>query len=66
MSVIREKRLEKLYTQDRLAKEVGVDRTTVAKWETGEIIPRPDKLIKLSELFDCTVDDLVKGGVTSG
>lgn len=66
MSVIREKRLEKLYTQDRLAKEVGVDRTTVAKWETGEIIPRPDKLIKLSELFHCTVDDLVKGGVTSG
>ena len=65
MNVFREKRLEILYTQGRLAKEVGVDRTTIAKWETGQTVPRPDKLIKLSILFNCTVDELVKGGVGS-
>ena len=65
MNVFREKRLEILYTQDRLAKEVGVDRSTIAKWETGQVVPRPEALIKLSKLFNCTVDELLKGGEVS-
>ena len=49
-------------TQDQLAGALEVDRSTVTKWERGQCIPRPDKLLKLSELFGCTVDELLKGG----
>ena len=27
-------------TQDGLAEKLGVDRSTVAKWETGDALPR--------------------------
>ena len=64
--MIKQKRKSLNMTQNDLAKMLGVSRSTVAMWELGKIIPRPDKLIKLSELFHCTVDDLVKGGVSSG
>ena len=45
----------------QLAELVGVDRSTVAKWETGIAYPRVEILIKLSEIFGCTLDELVKG-----
>ena len=48
------------YTQEQVANLLGVDRSTVAKWETGIALPRADTLIKLATLFDCTVDELLK------
>ena len=61
MNCIRQKRLDFLLTQNALALKVGVDRTTIAKWEAGVVLPPTDKLIKLSEIFNCTLDELVKG-----
>lgn len=48
--------------QEDIAKDLNVDRTTVSKWETGEAMPPADKLIKMSKLFGCTVDELL--GIT--
>ncbi|MBR2389001.1 MAG: helix-turn-helix transcriptional regulator [Clostridia bacterium] len=48
-------------TQSDLALMVGVDRSTVAKWELGIAFPRVEVLLKLSEVFKCTVDELLKG-----
>lgn len=48
-------------TQQALADSVGVKRSTVAMWEKGVIYPRVDVLIELSNLFNCTIDELVKG-----
>ena len=31
-------------TQSALADEIGVDRSAVAKWETGKALPRSDHL----------------------
>ena len=45
-------------TQEQLADKLGVERTTVAKWETGEASPRADKLPKLAEVLGCRIDDL--------
>lgn len=45
-------------TQNDLAVKLGVDRSTVAKWETGEAFPRADKLPQLAEILGCKIDDL--------
>lgn len=45
-------------TQSALAEELGVDRSTIAKWETGKANPRADLLPKLAKVLGCSVDDL--------
>lgn len=54
---LREKR--KLRQVD-IAEALKVDRTTVTKWETGESMPRADKLVELSRILKCSVDKLLK------
>lgn len=55
---IKELRVNKKMTQEELAKEMNVDRSTVAMWETGKALPRTDKLPKLAEVLGCTIDEL--------
>ena len=45
-------------TQESLAKLINVDRSTIAKWETGEASPRSEKLPMLAKVLDCRIDDL--------
>jgi transcriptional regulator with XRE-family HTH domain len=45
-------------TQDGLAEKLGVDRSTVAKWETGDALPRAGMLPKIASIFGCSIDDL--------
>lgn len=47
--------------QEELALELSVDRSTVAKWETGKSLPRAEMLIKLASVLNCTVDELLTG-----
>ena len=49
-------------SQLELAERLGVSRQSVSKWETGQSVPDLDKLIKLSDLFGITVDELVREG----
>lgn len=56
-------RKEKNYTQEQLAALLGVSRQSVSKYESGLTYPETDKLIRLSELFGCTVDFLLKDNV---
>lgn len=51
-------------TQEHLAMLVGVSRQSVAKWEAERSYPEMDKLIKLCEIFDCSLDELVRGDLT--
>lgn len=53
-------RTEKRLTQEDLADLLGVSRQSVSKWESDASTPELDKLIRLSEVFDITVDKLVK------
>ena len=48
-------------SQDALAETLGVSRQSVSKWETDTSVPDLDKLVKLSDLFDISLDELVKG-----
>ncbi len=46
-------------SQDDVAKALHVDRSAVAKWETGAAMPRADKLPALARLLGCTIEELM-------
>ena len=47
------------YTQDDIAEKLNVSRQSIAKWESGESTPDIYNCIKLAELFNVQLDDLV-------
>ena len=47
-------------SQEELGNKLKVARQTVSKWELGETTPEMDKLIKMSEIFNITLDELIK------
>ena len=49
------------WSQGDLADALDISRQSVSKWETDASIPELDKLLKLSELFGVTLDELVRG-----
>lgn len=57
-------RKEKNITQEQLADKLGVSRQAISKWESDVAYPETDKLIRMSELFDCSLDYLLKKDVT--
>ena len=56
---IKELREKQNLRQEDIAAIMNIDRSAVAKWETGESFPRTDKLLKLASILECTVDDLL-------
>lgn len=48
-----------LLSQETVAEEVGVSRQALAKWESGETIPDIEKCMKLANLYEVSLDDLV-------
>lgn len=54
-------RAEKRLSQGDLADILNVSRQSVSKWETDGSVPDLDKLVKLSRVFDVTLDELVTG-----
>lgn len=53
-------RKEKNLTQEQFAELMGVSRQSVSKWELGVTFPDTEKLIKMSKLFSCSIDYLLK------
>ena len=53
-------RAEHKMSQGDLAEKLNVSRQSVSKWETDASIPELDKMIALSELFEISLDALVK------
>lgn len=54
-------RTAKGMSQLELAEALDVSRQSISKWETGAAVPELDKLIKLAQIFDITLDELVRG-----
>ncbi|MDE5621245.1 MAG: helix-turn-helix domain-containing protein [Ruminococcus sp.] len=48
------------FTQEDIAEKLGVSRQAVAKWEKGESLPDIESCIKLADLYETTVDILVR------
>jgi len=56
---IKELRKEKGYTQISLAEVLSVSKGTLSMWEMGERTPHHAMLVRLADMFDCTVDYLL-------
>ena len=53
-------RKEHNYTQEQLAEILGVSRQSISKWESNLAYPETEKLIRIGELFECSMDYLLK------
>lgn len=58
-------RTEKNLSQGDLADRLEVSRQSVSKWENNNAVPDLDKIIALSEIFEVSLDELVKGKTTT-
>jgi len=54
-------RQERGMSQLELAEALNVSRQSISKWETDASVPELDKIMKLAELFEVTLDELVRG-----
>ncbi|MCI6868800.1 MAG: helix-turn-helix domain-containing protein [Lachnospiraceae bacterium] len=59
-------RKENNFTQEQLASVLGVSRQAISKWESNMTFPETDKLIRMSELFQCSLDYLLKDTEETG
>lgn len=59
--------LRKYYkiTQDELADRLGVTRQAISKWENGATIPDIELLVKLSELYGVSINDILNADTAS-
>lgn len=60
---IRERRARLGLSQDELAQKLYVSRVTISHWETGKTLPDVQSMLLLANLFDTTIDELVRGDV---
>lgn len=54
-------RKEKKLTQEKLANILNVDRATISKWERAIYIPTVEMMVKLSEFYNISVNEIVYG-----
>lgn len=47
------------FSQEQAAERLDVSRQAVSKWESGQSVPDPDKLVALSRLYGVTTDYLL-------
>ena len=53
-------RKESKFTQEELAEKLNVSRQAITKWESGDGTPDIENLKQISNLFNTTIDELVK------
>ena len=51
-------------SQEEAAAKLGVSRVTVSSWECDLYKPSADTWLRISDVYGCTIDELLKGGLT--
>jgi len=53
-------------TQEALGKAIGVERVTIAKWDTGDRYPRPKMLVVVARALGVSEGDVIAAITESG
>ncbi|MQW39688.1 helix-turn-helix domain-containing protein [Lactococcus hircilactis] len=61
---LKQARIKSQFTQEDVAKKCFVTRQTVSRWETDRTLPNLYLLKDLSELYNCSADELMQALVT--
>lgn len=59
-SKLKQHRTQRQLNQETVAEKLHVSRGTISSWETGRTFPDIEKLIYLSELYELSLDQLLK------
>ncbi|PTJ46166.1 helix-turn-helix domain-containing protein, partial [Mammaliicoccus sciuri] len=59
--ILKKKRIEDHLSQEELAEQLNISRQSISKWENEKGYPNIETLLKISEIFNVTVDELLKG-----
>ena len=54
------------FSQEEISEKIGISRQAYAKWESGATIPDIEKCGLLAEVYDTTIDGLVKTTTADG
>lgn len=57
---IKEARQKNNISQESLAEQLGVSRQTISSWETGKSYPDIVSVIKMSDIFNISLDKMLK------
>ena len=60
---IYQQRIKKELSQGDLAELLNVSRQSISKWENNTATPDLDKIVKMSELFEVSLDEFIKGEI---
>lgn len=62
---LKAKREERGFSQDEISKAIFVSRQTISNWENDKTYPDVQSLLLLSQLFEVSIDELVRGDVVA-
>lgn len=57
---LKEARKQRKWTQDYVASQLQVSRSTISSWEVGRTYPDLESLVRLSDLFEISLDTLLR------
>ncbi|MFQ3744372.1 helix-turn-helix transcriptional regulator [Staphylococcus nepalensis] len=60
-NILKKKRIEANLSQEGLADRLNISRQSISKWENEKGYPNIETLLKISDIFNITVDELLKG-----
>jgi len=63
--ILKHIRLDHDYKQEFVAKHLNISQTHYSKHEKNKVVPTICTMIKLAELYNCTVDDIINDNVKS-
>lgn len=61
---LKELRVKNKLSQEKLGEKLGLSRQSISKWEQGYATPDTENLLKLSEIYNVSVDTILKCGET--
>ena len=60
---LKDLRLEHGMSQDELSEKLFVSRQAISNWEVGKSVPDYDILLKLSDLYNIKVEEILRGKI---